>query len=177
MLFRPLRLEGAFLIEPERREDGRGFFARIYCHDEFAAHGLETSFVHRSISFNARRLTLRGMHYQASPAEEAKVVRCTAGAILDVIVDIRKESHTWLQWEAAELSATNRRMVYVPRGFAHGFLTLADDTEVEYGISTRHDADAARGFRWNDPLVSIQWPHDPVVISDRDRTYEDFAAR
>jgi dTDP-4-dehydrorhamnose 3,5-epimerase len=167
-------LEGAFLIGPERQEDERGFFARTFCRDEFAKHGLVCVYVQSSISFNKSSLTLRGMHYQVAPSEEVKLLRCTSGAIHDVIVDLRCNSSTRLEWQAVELSASNRHMLYVPRGFAHGFLTLADNTEVEYHMSDFHNPAAARGFRWNDPTVGVRWPQAPLVISARDRSYEDL---
>ena len=154
MIFRPLELEGAYLIEPERREDERGFFARIYCREEFTGHGLVGAFVQSSISFNKHALTLRGMHYQVAPSEEVKLVRCTAGAIHDVIVDLRKGSPTRWKWVAVDLTAANRNILYVPCGFAHGFLTTLDNTEVEYDMSMPHDPAAARGFRWNDPATA-----------------------
>lgn len=171
MKFVPLRLTGAFLIEPEPVIDERGFFARTFCADEFAAHGLEASLVQCSISFNREKGTLRGMHYQKSPHEEAKLVRCTMGAIHDVIIDLRAGSPTCRQWVAVNLSADSRNALYVPKGFAHGFLTLADNTEVFYQMSAFFHSESAAGLRWNDPVLAIEWPADIAVISDRDNNY------
>jgi dTDP-4-dehydrorhamnose 3,5-epimerase len=168
MKFLETVLKGAFVIEPERLEDERGFFARVFCEHEFAAHGLETRFVQCSISFNWSRGTLRGMHYQAPPHEETKLVRCTRGAIYDVIVDLRPDSATHRQWIGVELSAENRRMLYVPRGFAHGFQTLQDYCEVFYQISQFHTPEAARAERWDDPALGIRWPLAPSILSQRD---------
>ena len=156
MIFTETRLAGAYLIEPERIEDERGFFARTWCRDEFERHGLNPRLVQCNVSYNARRGTLRGMHYQAKPHEEAKLVRCTRGAIYDVIVDLRPDSPTYRQWVAAELTAENRRMLYIPEGFAHGFQTLADETEVFYQMSELFHPESARGVRmttrpWGSP--------------------------
>lgn len=169
-------LAGAYLIEPVRREDERGFFARVFDEAEFAARGLRTRFPQCSVSYNARRHTLRGMHYQVEPAAEAKLVRCTAGAIHDVILDLRPSSTTFGHWFAAELAADNHRALYVPEGFAHGFQTLCEGSEVYYQISREYDPAAARGVRWDDPVFGIDWPAAPVrVMSERDRSYPDFA--
>jgi dTDP-4-dehydrorhamnose 3,5-epimerase len=174
MIFRPSHLKGAFVIEPERLADERGFFARIWCNREFRSHGLNCNLAQASISFNRGKGTLRGMHYQAHPHEEAKLVRCTAGEIYDVIIDLRPRSATFRQWDAVTLSGANRLMLYVPEGFAHGFLTLADDTEVEYHISEFYAPESARGVRWNDPAFAVRWPVEPAIISDRDAGYPDF---
>lgn len=174
MKFLPTRLAGACVIELDRLEDERGFFARSFCRDEFAAHGLKSSFVQCNISFNARRGTLRGLHYQASPYEEAKLVRCTRGAIFDVIVDIRKRSDTYGQWIGMELTAENRRMLYVPEGYAHGFQTLEDASEVFYQMSDVFRPEASRGVRWNDPALGIDWPLPDPTVSARDSGYLDF---
>jgi len=168
MKFGETRLKGAFVIEPEPLEDERGWFARTFCAEEFAAHGLDPGVAQCNASHNRRRGTLRGMHYQAPPHAEARLVRCTAGAAYDVIVDIRPRSATFKQWLGVELSAANRKQLYVPEGFAHGFLTLADDTELFYQMSEAYSAEATRGFRWNDPAVGIAWPIQPLVISARD---------
>lgn len=168
MIFHESRLSGAFLIELERHVDARGFFARSFCEQEFAAHGLATRFVQSNVSFNAERGTLRGMHWQTAPHAEAKLVRCTAGALFDVIVDLRRESPTRLAWAGYELDARNRRLLYVPEGFAHGFITLEPATEIFYEMSAPFVADASRGFRWNDPGIGIAWPLLPNCISDRD---------
>ena len=175
MRFEALPLSGAFVVEPERIEDARGFFARTFCRAEFAAHGLHAELVQCSISFNARRGTLRGMHYQKKPHEEAKLVRCSMGAIHDVLLDLRRDSPTYLRWEAVELSAANRRAVYIPQGVAHGFLTLADDSEVFYQMAHDFHPASAAGVRWDDKAFGIRWPAQVEVISDRDRAYPDYA--
>jgi dTDP-4-dehydrorhamnose 3,5-epimerase len=174
MIISETGLSGAFLIEPERIEDERGFFARIWCRREFADNSISTEFVQSSISVTKARGTLRGMHYQAAPYEEDKFVRCTRGGIHDVIIDLRPGSQTFLQHMEAVLTADNRTMLFVPKGFAHGFLTLQDDTEVTYSMSEYHEPQYARGVRWNDPVFGIEWPNEVRVISDRDRTYPDF---
>jgi dTDP-4-dehydrorhamnose 3,5-epimerase len=173
--FVPLPLPGAFEIEVEPIADERGFFARTFCRDDFAAAGLEPDLVQCSLSFNARRGTLRGMHFQKAPHEEAKLVRCTAGAIHDVVVDLRRGSPTFLRWAAVQLSAVRRNAIYIPKGFAHGFLTLADDCEVFYQMAQPYRAGSAAGARWNDPAFGIEWPEAVRVISDRDRAYPDFS--
>lgn len=170
MIFHESRLSGAFLIELERHVDARGFFARSFCEREFAEHGLATHFVQSNVSFNAERGTLRGMHWQTAPHAEAKLVRCTAGALFDVIVDLRRESPTRLAWAGYELDARSRRLLYVPEGFAHGFITLEPASEIFYEMSAPFVADASRGFRWDDPRIGIDWPLVPNSISDRDAT-------
>jgi len=174
MLFRETGLNGAFVIDLERLEDSRGFFARSWCQREFEQRGLNPSLVQCNVSRNRLKCTLRGMHYQASPFEEAKLVRCTRGAIYDVIVDLRPSSGTYLRHFGAKLSEDNHRSLYVPEGFAHGFLTLSDDSEVFYQMSQFYEPAAARGIRWDDPALRIAWPEAVMVISDRDRTYADF---
>jgi dTDP-4-dehydrorhamnose 3,5-epimerase len=174
MIFRETTIGGVWIIEPECHEDQRGFFARTWDTDEFAKLGLSARLVQCSISYNRLRGTLRGMHYQAEPHEETKVVRCTAGSIFDVAVDLRPVSPTFCSWFGAELSAENRLALYVPEGCAHGFLTLTDRSEVAYQISEPHAPDAARGVRWDDPAFGIDWPEDVVVINERDRSYPDF---
>jgi dTDP-4-dehydrorhamnose 3,5-epimerase len=171
MIFTESSLPGAFLVELELLTDERGFFARTYCLDEFAARGLGTPLRQCSVSYNARKGTLRGLHYQAAPHEEHKLVRCTAGAIFDVIVDIRPQSRQYRRWFGTELSAQNRRALFIPPGFAHGFVTLSDDAEVYYMISVPHAPAHAHGFRWSDPAFAIQWPLAPSVISARDAAY------
>jgi dTDP-4-dehydrorhamnose 3,5-epimerase len=161
-------LAGAYLIELDRHEDERGFFARSFCEREFAQHGLAPRFVQCNVSFNRRRGTIRGLHWQAAPHEEAKVVRCTRGALFDVIVDLRAGSPTLHRWAGFELSAQNHRQVYVPPGFAHGFQTLEPDTEVFYLMSAAFEPSCARGMRWNDPASSIAWPLADPVLSDKD---------
>jgi dTDP-4-dehydrorhamnose 3,5-epimerase len=230
MLFTETKLKGAFIIDLQKLEDERGFFARSWCQREFEAHGLNPQLVQCNISFSLKKGTLRGMHYQAKPFEEAKLVRCVRGSIYDVIIDIRPDSPTYCQWIAVELSSPRfhlpspisllptqglgsaadcspltahssevtahslqltahtsevtagrspltayYKMVYVPEGFAHGFLTLEDNTEVFYQMSEFFAPEYARGFRWNDPAFGIRWPLEPQVISERDRTYPDFA--
>lgn len=168
MVFEPTLLDGAWLLRPERHEDERGFFARTWCVDEFATHGLSTQLVQCSVSFNRKRGTLRGMHYQVAPHEEAKLVRCTRGVIFDVIVDIRKGSKTYGQWQGFELSAENGDSLYIPEGFAHGFQTQQDDTEVFYQMNQFHQSGSARGFDHADSSVAIAWPIEVTVISDAD---------
>lgn len=171
MRFIPTELPGAYIVEPEPLNDERGFFARTVCAREFAAHGLATDFVQCSISVNNRRGTLRGLHYQTPPACEAKLVRCTAGAIVDVIVDIRAESPTYMKHLAVELTARNRRALYVPRMFAHGLQTLEDDTEVMYQISEYYAPGQSTGFRFDDPKLGIRWPLPVTEISPKDRQW------
>jgi dTDP-4-dehydrorhamnose 3,5-epimerase len=174
MIFKETGLSGAFALEPERIADERGFFARTFCAREFAERGLAARFVQASISFNARAGTLRGLHFQVPPHREVKLVRCTAGAVWDVIVDLRVGSPTRLSWFGAELSADNRTALYIPEGFAHGFITLADDSEVFYEMSEFYAPAAGRGLRWNDPALGIRWPAQPAVIAPRDATYPDL---
>ena len=176
MIFNQTVLEGAYVIEAEPTEDERGSFARTFCQREFEALGLNPRVSQCSTSFNGVRGTLRGMHFQAAPWCEAKLVRCTRGAIYDVIVDLRRDSSTFTQWSATELTADNRLAVYVPEGFAHGFLALSDAAEVLYQISQSFEPRAAQGVRWNDPAFGIQWPMAPTVISAKDSAYPDFAA-
>jgi dTDP-4-dehydrorhamnose 3,5-epimerase len=176
LTFVPTALAGAYLVEPEPRNDDRGFFARTWCQKEFAEHGLNPRLVQCSVSFNIKKGTLRGMHYQAAPNEETKLVRCTAGAICDVIVDLRRDSPTFRQHLTMMLSAKNRRMLYIPEGFAHGFVTLEDDTEVFYQMSEFYSPESACGFRWNDPSFAIRLPLEVTVISRRDQSYPDFVA-
>jgi len=168
MIFRPTPLTGAFVVELEPRSDERGGFARTFCAHEFADHGLATHWPQANVSWSARRHTLRGLHWQSAPYAEDKLVRCTAGAIHDVIVDLRRDSPTRLAWFAVELSARNRRALYVPRGFAHGFLTLEADAEVTYWMSAAHAPEAARGLRYDDPKLAVAWPAEPAVVSERD---------
>jgi len=169
-------LKGAFVIDLEKREDDRGFFARTFCQREFAEHGLELQVAQCNISFNERKGTLRGMHYQVPPFEEAKLVRCTMGGIYDAIIDLRRRSPTFGQSFGIELTAQSRRMLYVPRGFAHGYQTLERDTEVFYQMSQFYSSEHSRGVRWNDPAFGIKWPPDERIINERDRKYPDFCA-
>ncbi len=175
MIFTPTRIAGAYIVQIERIEDERGFFARSFCRDEFARKGLKSAFVQCNISYNATRGTLRGMHYQASPHGEAKLVRCTRGAIFDVIVDIRRGSATYKQWVPVELDAEHHRMVYVPEGCAHGFQTLADASEVFYQMTEMYQPQSAHGIRYDDPGLGIQWPVLHPIVSARDAAYGDFA--
>ena len=174
MTFHETKLSGVFEIHLQPKADDRGFFARTWCRKEFEAHGLDSRLVQCSLSFNRRTGTLRGMHYQAQPHAEAKLVRCTRGAIYDVVLDLRPESHTYKQWIAVDLTSDKRNMMYVPEGCAHGFLTLADETEVFYQMSEFYNPESSRGVRWNDPAFQIIWPAAIEVISERDRTYPDF---
>jgi len=174
MHFKETKLKGAYIIEPERLEDTRGFFARAWCEKEFEAHGLNSSLVQCNISFNKKRGTLRGMHYQLSPYEEAKLVRCTMGVIFDVIVDLRLDSATYLEWIGVELTADNRKMLYVPEKFAHGYQTLIPNTEVFYQVSQFYSKDFESGVRWNDPSFGIEWPEtENIIISEKDRNWSD----
>ena len=174
MNFHSLSVAGAFRIEPERLVDERGFFARTWCSRAFAERGLNPRVRQCSISFNQRRHTLRGMHYQRQPNAEAKLVRCTQGAAHHVILDLRKESETYLRWVGTTLSAANRAMLYLPEGVAHGFITLEDATEIFYQTTEFHVPESAAGVRWNDPAFGIDWPAAASVISERDRSYPDY---
>ena len=174
MLFRETKLPGAFVIDLQKHEDERGFFARSWCRKEFEAHGLDPRTVQCNISFNKVKGTLRGMHYQVAPYAEAKLVRCTRGAIYDVIIDLRRESASYKQHVSEVLSSNNYKALFVPEGFAHGFQTLEDNSEVFYQMSEFYSAEHQRGLRYNDPAFKINWPTDVMVISDRDRNYEDF---
>jgi dTDP-4-dehydrorhamnose 3,5-epimerase len=174
MIFAETPLPGAFVIDVEPVADERGSFARTFSRDEFEEHGLNAAVVQCNVSFNARRGTLRGMHYQADPYGECKLVRCTLGAIYDVIVDLRPESPAYCRWFAVELTAENRRMLYIPEGLAHGFQTLADGSEVFYQMSQSYAPSHARGVRWDDPSFGIRWPDAERIMSERDRTYPNF---
>lgn len=174
VIFSETTVTGVFLVGFQTMPDQRGFFARSWCQQEWDRAGLNPRLAQCNVSFNLRRGTLRGMHYQAAPHAEAKLVRCTRGAIYDVAVDLRPDSPTFLRWAAAELTADNRRALYIPEGCAHGFLTLEDNTEVFYQMSEFYHPEAARGVRWNDPAFGIEWPAEVKVISERDRSYPDF---
>lgn len=176
MIFTETKLKGAFVIEPEKIDDERGFFARTWCAREFEEHRLNPNLVQCNISFNKKRGTLRGMHYQKVPHEEVKLVRCTLGSIYDVIIDFRFDSLSYKQWFSVNLSAENRKMIYIPEGLFHGFLTLEDNTEVFYQMSEFYTPECASGVRWNDPSFGIDWPGDVLVISEKDRTYPDFTS-
>lgn len=174
MLFHETKLPGVFEIHLEPHSDDRGFFARSWCRKEFEAHGLNPRLVQCNISFNLRKGTLRGMHFQAPPHAEAKLVRCTRGAIYDVVLDVRSSSPAYGNWFAVVLTSSNRKMVYIPEGCAHGFLTLEDESEVFYQMSEFYNAKSARGLRWNDPVFKIAWPEKVEVISQRDAEYAPF---
>lgn len=174
MIFTKTVLNDAMIVDIERKEDDRGFFARSWCRREFEAHGLNPNLAQCNISFNPKKGTLRGMHFQVKPYEEAKLARCTRGSLCDVIVDLRPDSPTYKKHLSVVLTSENRRMLYVPEGFAHGFLTLEDDTEVFYQISEFYRPESQRGFRWDDPAFAIAWPAEVRLISDRDRSYPDF---
>ncbi len=174
MYFHQTKLPGVFEIHLDPHLDDRGFFARAWCAKEFAAYGLNPGLAQCNISFNTRKGTLRGMHFQAAPHAEAKLVRCTRGAICDVVLDLRPQSPTYKDWIAVTLTSTNRRMIYVPEDCAHGFLTLEDETEVFYQMSEIYVAESARGVRWNDPAFQISWPGKVEVISGRDQNYPDY---
>ncbi len=174
MKFTETQLKGAYIIEPELIRDERGFFARSWCQKEFTERGLNPNLVQCNISFNLKKGTLRGMHYQAKPHEEAKLVRCTMGAIYDVIIDLRPESSTFKQWVAVELTAENRKMLYIPEDMAHGFQTLVDNTEVFYQMSEFYHSESSTGLRWDNPVFEIEWPIEVKIISDKDSSYKDL---
>lgn len=174
MKFEELNIAGAFVLDPERLTDERGFFARTWSREEFAGRGLSADLVQCSVSFNAKKGTLRGMHYQVAPHEEVKLVRCTMGALYDVIVDLRPGSPTWRKWAAVELTAENRRLLYIPKGLAHGFQTVTDNTEVFYHMSEYYHPESSRGVRYSDPALGIQWPiREGITICVRDANYPE----
>ena len=174
MTFGATRVNGVLLVEPEPNRDERGFFARTFCEREFAAHGLVTRYPQCNVSYNRARFTLRGLHYAAPPAREEKLVRCTRGSIYDVILDLRADSPTRFLWCAVELTENNHRMLYIPAGVAHGFLTLEEQTEVFYQMGASYVPDVARTVRWDDPGFGVKWPHEPALMSERDRAVPDF---
>ena len=174
MKFTETKLKGAFVVEIEKLADDRGFFARSWCRKEFEAQGLTSRVVQSNVSFNRKKGTLRGLHYQIAPRQECKLIRCTRGAIYDVIIDLRAESPTYKQWVGVDLTADNYRMLFVPEDFAHGFITLTDNTEITYQVSQFYTPGAEKGIRFNDPAFNIQWPLDVLVISDKDRGWPDF---
>jgi dTDP-4-dehydrorhamnose 3,5-epimerase len=176
MRFVETNVTGARIIELERREDNRGFFARSWCENEFAAHGLNSHVVQINVAYTAKKATLRGLHYQVAPHQEAKTVRCTRGAIFDVAVDLRHDSPTFRQWVGVELSADNHRMLYIPEGCAHGYQSLADDSEIEYLTTAFYVPESARGVRFDDPAFGIDWPLPLGIVSDADRSWSDFRA-
>ena len=175
MRFSETRLKGAYLVDIEPLEDARGFFARSWCRREFEERGLLPLLAQASLSYTRRKGTLRGMHYQAAPFSEAKLVRCTRGAIYDVVIDLRPGSATYRQWVGVEMRAREHRMLYIPEGLAHGFQTLEDDVEVTYQMSEFHTIEAERGVRYDDPVFSVRWPLPVQAISDRDRAWPDYA--
>lgn len=177
MKFLETKLDGVFEIDLDLNVDERGFFARSWCEREFGNQGLESKLVQCSISLNHRKNTLRGIHYQEAPFAETKLVRCTAGSVYDVVLDLRRESPSFKQWFGIFLSAENRKSIYIPKGCGHGFLTLTDDAEILYQMSEFYHPEGARGVRWNDPSFHVLWPENVEVISERDRTYPDFEAR
>jgi dTDP-4-dehydrorhamnose 3,5-epimerase len=174
MIFRPTTLDGAYLIEIQKLEDERGFFARTWCQREFEENGLNPRLVQCDLSYNKKEGTLRGMHYQVAPFQEAKVVTCIKGAIYDVVIDLRPESATYLEYLSLTLKEDDYKMLYIPEGFAHGFLTLANNTSVFYQMSEFYAPEYARGVRWNDPAFKVQWPAEVRVISSRDASYSDY---
>lgn len=176
MIFTEGALPGTYIIDPEKKIDHRGYFARIFCQQEFAGHDLIQAVAQANLSFNEQRGTLRGMHYQAAPHQEVKVVRCTQGALYDVIVDVRPDSDTYGEWMGVELSAENGRALYVPEGFAHGYVTLTDDTEAVYFVSTFYTPGAERGLRYDDPTIGIEWPVPVSVISEKDQSWPAFGS-
>lgn len=174
MIFQETELKGAYIVELEPAKDERGYFARTYCQNEFRQNGLELTIVQCDVSYNKRKGTLRGMHYQLAPHEEVKLVSCIRGAIYDVIVDLREQSSTYGRWTAAELTENNCKMFYVPHGFAHGFQTLANNTMVCYLMSEYYYPECARGVRWNDSVFGIKWPVKIAIMADKDRQFPDF---
>jgi dTDP-4-dehydrorhamnose 3,5-epimerase len=174
MIFTETKIKGMYIIEPELFTDERGFFARSFCKEEFQKHGLETDIVQCNISYNKKKGTLRGMHYQVPPFEEAKIVSCTKGLVYDVVVDLRRASPTYLHWHAEKLSAGSYRMIYIPKNCAHGFQTLEDNCIVYYQLGEYYTPEYARGIRWNDPAIGIVWPIPVGIISVKDQNYVDF---
>ncbi|MGF1453004.1 MAG: dTDP-4-dehydrorhamnose 3,5-epimerase [Opitutales bacterium] len=177
MLFHELPLLGAYRLELDKKGDERGFFARAFCQREFAEHGLNANLAQANVSFSAQVGTLRGLHYQLPPHAENKIVRCTRGRLWDVLVDIRPDSPTFGQWHGEELTPDNRTILYVPEGFAHGFITLEPDTEIFYLVTAFYAPEHERGIRWNDPKFAIEWPREPAVLSNRDQQHPDFDPR
>jgi dTDP-4-dehydrorhamnose 3,5-epimerase len=169
-------LLGAYVIDIEPINDVRGFFARTFCVKELETRGLNIQFPQCNISYNEKKATLRGMHYQKEPYGEVKIVRCTSGSVYDVIVDLRPLSSTYCKWFGLELSSLNRKAIYIPRGMAHGYVTLTDNTELLYMMSEFYNSDSAKGVRWNDPIFNIQWPLSPLLVSERDMNHADYRA-
>ncbi len=175
MIFTETKLKGAFVIEIKKLEDDRGFFGRSWCANEMKEHGLSSNICQSNTSFSAKKGTLRGMHYQISPYQESKLIRCTRGSILDVIIDLRPDSPTFKQWIGEKLTQDNYKMLYVPEDFAHGFITLEDNCEVTYLVTQFYTPGAERGIRWNDPLFNINWPFEPIVISEKDSNHPNYS--
>ena len=176
MIFREPKLNGAFIIEAEKHTDERGFFARAFCQNELKSFGLHSKFVQANIGFSSIKGTLRGIHYQIKPYQEAKLIRCTKGILFDVIVDLRKDSKTYCQWLGVELNAENHTAIYMPEGFAHGYLTLKNNTEIFYMVSQFYEPNFERGIRWDDPTFNIDWPDiSDMVISEKDKCWPDYA--
>ena len=175
MIFTETKLKGAYIVDIKRIEDDRGFFGRAWCQKEFEEMGLSANVVQSNLSSNKKKGTLRGMHFQVTPFAESKLVRCTRGALYDVIIDLRPASPTYMQWLGVELTADSFRMLYVPENFAHGFLTLEDNTDITYQVTQFYAPGAERGIRYNDPAFNIQWPIDPQIISEKDKAHADFA--
>ena len=176
MIFERAKLDGVYKISLEKRGDSRGFFARSFCIDEFSTMNLETTFVQQNTSLSHQKNTLRGMHYQLGNSAEVKYIRCFSGAIIDVIIDLRKQSPTYLQYETFELNEENCLGLYIPKGFAHGYLSISNDALLSYTVSSRYDPDKERGIRWNDPLFAIDWPKEKPSLSEKDSNYQDFDA-
>jgi dTDP-4-dehydrorhamnose 3,5-epimerase len=175
MIFKETKLQGVFILEIEKRQDERGFFARAWCKKEFEAHGLNVHLVQANLAFSQKKGTLRGMHYQMSPYEEAKLVRCIKGAIFDVAIDLRPDSPTYKEWVAVELTEDNHKTFYIPENFAHGYQTLTDNTELLYQVSEFYSPKSEWGVRWNDPMFGIEWPEtDNLVISEKDKNWPDY---
>jgi dTDP-4-dehydrorhamnose 3,5-epimerase len=174
MKFNKTKLNGAYTIDLDKREDERGFFARLFCINEFDGEGMDRNVVQINNSLSKDKGTLRGIHYQLNPKAETKIVRCIKGSLWDVIVDLRPDSPTFLQWFGETLSAENRRMMFVPKGFGHGFITLEPDTEAIYLVTEFYSPEHERGLRWNDPNIGIEWPIEPVIISEKDMNHKDF---
>jgi dTDP-4-dehydrorhamnose 3,5-epimerase len=176
MIFKETKLKGAFIVELEPIKDHRGFFARSWCQKEFEAHGLNSDFLQANITFSSKKGTLRGLHYQIAPYEEIKLVRCTRGAIFDVIIDLRPGSPTYKQWLGTELTADNHKMIYIPAGFAHGYQIQADNTEVFYQVTQFYAPGHERGIRWDDPAFKIQWPRvEKRIVSEKDKSWQDYS--
>jgi dTDP-4-dehydrorhamnose 3,5-epimerase len=176
VIFTETKLKDSYILEIKKMEDARGFFGRSWCQKEFEEHGLVPCVVQANVSYNKKKGTLRGMHYQIAPYEETKLVRCTRGALYDVIIDLRPDSPTYKQWLGVELTADNYKMLYVPKGFAHGFITLEDNTEATYQVSQFYTPGAEGGIRYNDPLFGIEWPVEVTVISDKDKSWANYEA-